>query len=83
MKVYPNPFSTQFTLDYALTISSETTIYLTNIFGQKVSVLKNNNYQEKGNYQLVLATSNLTEGIYFVVMESGGGRTIMKQVVRL
>jgi len=45
--------------------------------------LKNNNYQEKGNYQLVMATSNLTEGIYFVVMESGGGKTIMKQVVRL
>ena len=82
VKVYPNPFANQFTIDYHLPESGNTLIYLTNVLGQNLLVLKRNDFQEKGHYQLVSTTTDLEAGVYFVVVKSGSS-TIVRQLIRL
>jgi len=45
-------------------------------------VLKRNDFQEKGHYQLVSTTTDLEAGVYFVVVKSGEA-TIVRQLIRL
>ncbi len=64
------------TINYTLPKSGETTIYLTNLWGQNLLVLKAKEFQEKGDYQLVSTTPDLMAGVYFVVVKSGETRQI-------
>ena len=79
--VYPNPFSNQFTLNYSLPTTGTTSIYLTNILGEKLWVL-NAQIQEKGHHQITVSTADLVAGTYFIVLNNGD-MTTARQLIRL
>lgn len=81
INVYPNPFKDQLTIDYFLPTNSKTSIYLTNILGER-EWISPSKIRAKGNHQLVIDMDDLFAGAYFIVLQSED-MIITRQVVRL
>lgn len=67
----PNPVTDQVTISYQLAGSSNTTIELTDVLGNKISSV--NLSQAAGKYQIPLNTENLSKGAYLVKLTSENG----------
>ncbi len=65
LNVYPNPTSDWFTLDYSLTDRSEVEIAMTNLLGQEV-LLVSQQEENAGSHQSQVDVSGLAQGTYFV-----------------
>jgi hypothetical protein len=68
---YPNPFSTQTTIEYDVAEQSEVTIRVYNILGQQVATLAKGTKQA-GTHQVNWEGRSLSSGKYFVRLEAGG-----------
>jgi len=68
LKIYPNPFQENFTLDFELAQASKVSIYLVDMMGKVVHQVYQETYLETGIYQELIALSNLPQGIYQLVM---------------
>ncbi|GAB4179265.1 MAG: hypothetical protein Kow00108_15220 [Calditrichia bacterium] len=64
--VYPNPFNPVTTIRYYLPNSEKIKLQVTNIKGQQVEILVNNQLMPTGYHQYVWDASSLPSGIYFV-----------------
>ncbi|MCS3785441.1 cohesin domain-containing protein [Salinibacter ruber] len=75
---YPNPFSQQTTVEYALAEQSEVSVRVYNVLGQQVATLVQGT-QQAGTHQVEWDGNQLSSGKYFVRMEAGG-KTDTKQI---
>lgn len=62
---YPNPFNSRTSIRFSIPRSTNITLDVHNLLGQKVSTIIENKYFEIGNYQLEFNADNLPSGVYF------------------
>jgi hypothetical protein len=80
--VYPNPSSSDVTVSFSLTTSSKVKISVTNTIGQAKSIIANKSFSEgRQTISVNVNELNLAPGIYFVNLESDGGRSVKKLVI--
>lgn len=72
LKVYPNPFSTGFTVNYQLVEPETVSIYLLDMLGRKKQIITSNIAQPPGFHQAHYQNKGLTDGVYFLVIEKEG-----------
>ncbi len=77
--IYPNPFTNSTTITFNLQQSSKVNIFITNIYGIKISEVYNN-FMEAGSYNITLDGSDLQPGMYFFIMETETSREMIKIV---
>jgi len=65
LKIYPNPFNSQFTVSYNLNNTSHIRIYLLDIDGKLIAELTDENKQI-GNYIKTITSENLSAGTYIL-----------------
>ena len=69
--IYPNPFNPSTTVAYTIATSTEVSIELFNIVGQRLRVLEQGTKQP-GRYKIQVDGSRLSSGVYFVRFMAGG-----------
>ncbi len=77
--VSPNPVTDQMTVDFNLDEDKEATILLYNTLGQAVKTVKLG-LRNKGVYQEIIETNELSAGIYFLSFETASGKEVKKIV---
>jgi len=82
VKCYPNPFSSQLTVDYDLVVNGKAIIQIYNLNGQLVKEVIDNHTNSVGNHSTVLNTDDLPSGLYFckiVINEKTQTHKILKK----
>ncbi|MCR9067040.1 MAG: T9SS type A sorting domain-containing protein, partial [Cytophagales bacterium] len=80
VKVFPNPFSNEFTVGYTLDENSDVSLEVINLLGQQVESVFDNVNQGAGEYNIGVNSSKLTEGIYLVKLTVNGESMTTKVV---
>jgi photosystem II stability/assembly factor-like uncharacterized protein len=64
---YPNPFNSETLIQYSLPKASIVSLSVFDMLGREVINIKNNEYQQPGNYQakINMSKTNLSGGVYF------------------
>jgi hypothetical protein len=70
-KTYPNPASSQATIEFALDSSSDVTVAVYDVLGRQVATLVDGRKQA-GLHRASVDASTLESGVYFVRMRAGG-----------
>ena len=80
--VYPNPNNGEADIKFGLPVSANILINLYSIFGEKFSVIAQK-YYPAGDNTIHLSTKelNLSQGVYYLEMQTGKVRTYQKIVV--
>lgn len=79
--VYPNP-SQQFTyIQYELLQSTEVSVDLYNVVGNKIESILPNTKLEKNKYTHRINTSSLSSGIYFINLKINNSQKVIKLIV--
>lgn len=65
---YPNPFYSETTIDFSLSENSLIDMSIYNILGEKITTLANN-YLVTGNYKIKFDASDLSSGIYIILIK--------------
>jgi aminopeptidase N len=68
---YPNPFNPSTTISFSIPARASTTLVVYDILGNEITTLINEE-REGGNYTISFDASDLTSGIYFYRLTSGG-----------
>lgn len=79
LNIAPNPASNQCELNFNLRLAKTLSVSVINVLGQKV-IEKNNLLFNEGNQRILLNTSDLPNGMYFIQL-SDGYRAISKPLV--
>ncbi|MCX6146875.1 MAG: T9SS type A sorting domain-containing protein [Candidatus Kapabacteria bacterium] len=79
---FPNPSANHIMLEYFNESETNVSLEIIDIFGQKVSTIIDNKLEEIGMYRYDFDTANLTEGIYFIVLNLGSKNYVKKLVVK-
>ena len=82
LKVYPSPTKGVLNIEYSLSGISTPNISILNITGEVVQTVKKSEQQSKGNYKIVVNGDSFSNGVYFVVLESGDNRLVEKFVIQ-
>ena len=77
---YPNPFNPSTTINYQIPKAGYVSIKVYDALGRDVSTLLNE-YKEQGSYSCSFNASNLSSGMYFYTMKSGGYTTTKKMLL--
>ncbi len=77
---YPNPFNPTTDITYSVTNTSNLTLEVYNLLGQKIRTLVNK-IHSPGQYQVRFDATNLTSGVYFYVLNSGGKSESRKMIL--
>jgi hypothetical protein len=77
---YPNPFNPVTTIGYSLSESSDVSLIVYNILGEKVMVF-NEEYKNAGNYEVVFDASNLPGGIYVYTLIANSFSSSKKMIL--
>lgn len=80
LAVYPNPCSDQLLIGYELTAPTKLKISITDIIGQTVATVADENYAI-GDHAIPVNVSSLKPGVYFVSVEGKGLKEVKKIVV--
>ena len=68
---YPNPFNPSTVIKYSIPQGGFVQLFVYDLLGRKVSSLVNEE-QSLGNYKIEFNAKNLSSGIYFYRLNSGG-----------
>lgn len=68
---YPNPFNNILMVRYTLPRDEKIDISITNLLGQTVQKVEENEVKTAGSYSLEINTTSLKEGIYFITFKAG------------
>jgi len=68
---YPNPFNPSTTISFSIPARASTSLVVYDILGNEITTLINEE-REGGNYTISFDASDLTSGIYFYRLTSGG-----------
>ncbi len=77
IKVFPNPFSNSFHVDYTLAKQSEISICLYDLQGRVVAILAKEN-QPQGSHSVIYDTGGLASGTYQLVVRAGESLAVTK-----
>jgi Secretion system C-terminal sorting domain len=80
LSIFPNPAYTNTTLSYRLTQSNNINISLYDLSGKKILELINRK-EKSGKHELRLDVSNLTNGVYYIVLRNKDNVQIQKLVI--
>lgn len=82
MTIYPNPFSDEAVIQYALLVSEKVSINLYTVSGQKIKNIFSG-HSSAGAHALELEADelNLTQGVYFLELQAGRQRQFQKIVI--
>ena len=69
MNVYPNPFETQFFIDYRINKEAQVTIQLFDMSGKKVRDIMLDKRKKAGTYTARFTNRNLTAGTYILMIK--------------
>lgn len=78
LKQYPNPFSDELIVEYALTKNDNVKIELTNMLGENVIIISEE--QSAGQHKQNINTGNIASGIYLLKATINGQSTTYKMV---
>ncbi|MBX7205066.1 MAG: T9SS type A sorting domain-containing protein [Bacteroidia bacterium] len=78
---FPNPFRDELNISYKLPQEANVTITVFNMLGQQVRVLEQGNLKTAGTHRLLLNSSFLKEGIYFINFTAGSFTQTQKVVL--
>lgn len=71
LKVFPNPFSSNFTISFRVLNDGIYSFKLLDIKGSEIVIVNNLKYN-KGTYKLEIDDKACSEGLYFLMVEGGG-----------
>ncbi|MCC6837005.1 MAG: S8 family serine peptidase [Bacteroidia bacterium] len=74
---YPNPFVNNFTIEYYSPYDENCYIYVTDLLGRTVTSVAVASIK-KGNYKINLDLSNISNGVYFVILSTKENRVYKK-----
>ena len=77
---YPNPFSRETTISYALQEDTYIRVSMVNSIGKEIRVLEDG-VKQSGEYHLQFQTSNLPEGLYFLCTQTQKGTLTHKMLI--
>ncbi|MBW7888163.1 MAG: T9SS type A sorting domain-containing protein [Bacteroidetes bacterium] len=80
LSIYPNPFNSSTTISFSLSRTSNISLSLYSVLGQKEKTIAQGRY-EPGNYLLYYSAENLSSGIYFCFLETDYSTHITKLVL--
>lgn len=80
LKNYPNPFKQSTTIEFTLNKKMKVAIKVLDELGREVAVLINEE-QFAGKHSLQFNKGNLSKGIYYCVLETGGYRKTEKMLL--
>lgn len=80
IKIYPNPFSKQTTIQYELLETTSVQIAILDLTGKVIDIILSANQQQAGLYQTDWSATNQQAGLYLVRLQIGE-RVLMKKVV--
>jgi hypothetical protein len=78
---YPNPFNPETHITFTLPSSSEITLTVYNLLGQKVRTLLNHRKYQPGKYQVEFKDLALPSGVYLYRLESDFGVRVHKMLL--
>jgi len=80
--VYPNPFVDETTVQYTLAVKSHVKISITDIVGKTIAIVSDE-LQNTGTYQknLNVAELDLSQGVYFVILQSPTAKSVHRIVI--
>jgi Secretion system C-terminal sorting domain len=78
MVVSPNPASNIINLQYSVKTQSHIKIGIYDMTGKMIKDLKNENNVVEGNYDFQVDLANVSSGLYTIVIESNGEKTVKK-----
>lgn len=83
VKIFPNPFSNFTTLSYDLENESKIQITLNDLMGKQL-ILQSEQYQAKGNHQLLLNKEELklAQGLYLLSIKINDSEFVYKMIVQ-
>lgn len=81
LKTYPNPFSTQTTLEFQLTEPAKISLFIRNAMGQVVEQLLWKEQKFAGNHRIQFHAKGLSSGLYFCVLNIGDQQYVKKMVL--
>jgi len=76
---YPNPFSSETSIEYSLPIGRNVHLEVFNAMGQSVGILVDE-FQGAGNYQVTFNASGLTSGMYYCRIIAGKNQLQTKMI---
>lgn len=79
-QVYPNPARTEINIPYSVTASKQVEITITNLMGQTVKTVSNQNVNA-GNYVTTVNVADMPAGMYICTLKTDSGIQISKFVV--
>lgn len=78
---YPNPFNPETRIAFTLKEAGFVRLTVTNIMGQTIATLVNNNVSTNGTHYVTWNANNMPSGIYFLRMEVNGFSSMRKLVL--
>jgi Secretion system C-terminal sorting domain len=69
---YPNPFNSATTIEFSLPFYSPVDLFVSNILGQRVKTLIDDQRYSPGEHRVSFNSRGLSSGIYFYTMIAGG-----------
>lgn len=81
VKVYPNPFSQQSTVEFELYNNSEVSIFVSDITGKKLATLANAEQKSSGVHQVTFNAKGIAPGIYYCTLINGDQIETQKMVI--
>jgi subtilisin family serine protease/uncharacterized membrane protein len=80
MRIYPNPARSMFVIEFKALQSKVYSICVHNSMGQTVKCLQR--YIQSGNNKIEINVSDLTPGIYFIIIDNGSERMYHRLIVQ-
>jgi hypothetical protein len=77
---YPNPFNASTRLSYSLPVASTVRLTVFDALGRKIAALVDGP-QAAGDHTLLWNASDVGSGVYFLVLETPGGRRVQKALL--
>lgn len=80
ISLYPNPVDEELTIHFSVLDKSEVEIVVKDIAGKLIQ--ENNIHAEAGNNMVLINTSNMASGMYFINLVEGNSKKIFPVIVR-
>jgi len=71
LRSYPNPFSTQATIEYSLSEDSDITLIISDVAGRQVAISINHETKTAGTHKVIFDGSQLPSGMYYYSIKTG------------
>jgi len=82
LNVFPNPFASSTTIHFDIVQSDLITLQVLNLHGQIVRTFFQSTILPSGSYNINFIGDSLVDGIYFIRLEIGSNKTLVKKVAK-